>query len=82
MSLFSAPGSLLMKTTLLKSLQRRCSQHTDLTLIKTSMDSSRWQTVQWSDDRISCSLYTSGKAYGNLATASNTTQGEEASMRG
>ena len=35
MSLFSAQGSVLIKTTLLRSLQRRCSQHTDLTLIKT-----------------------------------------------
>ena len=38
MSLFSAPGSVLIKTTLVKSLQRRCSQHTDLALVKTSTD--------------------------------------------
>ena len=66
MSLFSAPGSVLIKTTLLKSLQRRCSQHPDLALVKTSTDNSRWQTARCSDDRISRSLYTSGKAYGNL----------------
>ena len=66
MSLFSAPGSVLIKTTLLKSLQRRCSQHTDLALIKTSTDNSRWQTARCSDNQISRSLYTSGKAYGNL----------------
>ena len=35
MSLFGAPGSVLIKTTLVKSLQRRRrSQHTDLALIK------------------------------------------------
>ena len=65
MSLFSAPGSVLIKITLLKSMQRHFSQHTDLTLIKISTDNSRWQTAQCSDDR-SRSLYTSGKAYGNL----------------
>ena len=66
MSLFSAAGSVLIKTTLVKSLQRRCSQHTDLALVKTNMDNSRWLTTRRSDDRISRSLYTSGKAYGNL----------------
>ena len=40
MSLFSAPGSVLMKTTLLKSLQRCCSQHPDLLLIKTNTGNS------------------------------------------
>ena len=38
MSPFSTPGSILIKATLLKSLQRRCSQHTDLALIKTSTE--------------------------------------------
>ena len=45
MSLFSAPGSVLIKTTLVKSLRRRCSQHSDLALIKTSTDNSLWQTA-------------------------------------
>ena len=54
-SLFSAPGRVLIKI-LLKSLQRRCSQQSDLVLVKTSTDNSRWQTVRCSDDR---SLYTS-----------------------
>ena len=62
----SAPGSVLIKTTLLNSLRRRCSQHPDLALIKTNTDDCRWQTARSSDDRISWSLYTSGKAYGNL----------------
>ena len=62
----SEPGSVLIKTTLLKSLQRHCSEHPDLALIKTSTDNSHWQTVRCSDDRISLSLYTSEKAYGNL----------------
>ena len=66
MSLFSAPGSIVIKTTLLKSLQRHCSQHTDLALIKTSTDNRHWQIAQCSDDQISWSVYTSGKAYGNL----------------
>ena len=57
MSLFSAPGSVLIKTTLLKSLQRRCSQHPNLALIKTSTDNSRWQTARRSNDRIFRSLY-------------------------
>ena len=61
----SLPGSVLIKTTLLKSLPRR-SQQPDLALVKTSTDNSRWQTARCSDDRISRSLYTSGKAYGNL----------------
>ena len=65
-SLFNAPGSVLIKTTLLKSLQRHCSKHTDLALIKTSTDNSRWQTARCSDEQISLSLYTSGKAYSNL----------------
>ena len=38
MSLFGVPGSVLIKTTLLKSLQRRCSQHPGLALIKISTD--------------------------------------------
>ena len=63
MSLCSAPGSVLIKTILLKSLQRRCSQHPDLALIKTSTDNSCWQTARQSNFQ---SLYTSGKAYGNL----------------
>ena len=62
----STPGSVLIKTTLVKSLQKRCTQHTDLALIKTSTDNSRWQTMRCSDDRISQNLYTSRKAYGNL----------------
>ena len=49
-----------MKTTLLKSLQRRYSQHTDLALIKIRT------IARCSDDRISQRLYTSRKAYGNL----------------
>ena len=52
MSLFSAPGSILIKTTLQKSLQRHCSQHPDFALVKTSTDNSRWQTARCSDDRI------------------------------
>ena len=63
MSLFSAPGSILIKTTLLKSLQRHCSQHTDLALIKVSMT---MVTGRQCDVNF-WSLYTSGKGYGNLA---------------
>ena len=37
-SLFSEPESVLIKTTLVKSLQRHCGQLTDHALIKTSMD--------------------------------------------
>ena len=67
MNLFSAPGSVI-KTTLLKSLQRRWSQHPDLALIKTSTNNSRSQTARCSDDQTFRSQYTSGKAYGcNLA---------------
>ena len=62
----SAPGNVLIKTTLLKSPQRRCSQHPDLAPTKTSTENSRWQTARCSEDRISRSLYTSDKAYGNL----------------
>ena len=41
MSLFSAPGSVLIKTTLLEVTARGvCSQHTDLALIKISTDNS------------------------------------------
>ena len=66
MSLFSVPGSVLIKTTLLKSLQRRCSQHPDLALVKTSTDNSRWQTAVMLRRSNFRSLYTSGKACGNL----------------
>ena len=55
MSLFSGPGSVLMKTTLVKSLQRRCSQHTDLA--GSQRDT---QTIEFPR------AYTSGKAYSNL----------------
>ena len=60
MSLFSAPGSVLFKRTLLKSLQRRCSQHPDLFsyLNKYGQYSLRRSNFP--------SRYTSGKAYGNL----------------
>ena len=66
-SLFSAPGSVLIKTTLVKSLHGRgIVGHPDRVLIKTSTDNSRWQTDRCSDDRNSRSLYTSGKAYSDL----------------
>ena len=42
MSLFSVPGSVLIKTTLLKSPQKSSSEHP---LIKTSTDNSGWQTA-------------------------------------
>ena len=45
-----------IKTTLLKSLQRRSSQHTDLALIKTSMDNSRWQTARLIEFLRACTL--------------------------
>ena len=61
MSLFSAPGSVL-----LKSLQRCCSLHTDLTLIKTSTDNSAGKQHPMLGQSNFQSLYTSGKAYGNL----------------
>ena len=43
MTLFSAPESVLIRTTLVKSLQRHCSALRGV-LIKTSMDNSHWQT--------------------------------------
>ena len=67
MSLFSAPESVLIKTTLLKSLQRCCSQHPDLALVKTSTDNSpgRQHYAQMIEFPGAYS-YTSGKAYDNL----------------
>ena len=46
MSVFSAPGSVLIKTILEITAEAFCSQHTDLALIKTSTDNNRWQTRQ------------------------------------
>ena len=65
MSLFNAPESVLIKTTL-EVTAEAYNHYTDLALIKTSTDNSCRQTARCSDHQISRSLYSSGKAYGNL----------------
>ena len=63
----SAPGSILITTTLVKSLQRRCSsQHPDLALskqVRTIVAARQCdaQTIEFSG-----AFTLSGKAYGNL----------------
>ena len=53
-SLLSAPGSVLIKTTLMKSPAEalQCCQDMFFS-VKTSKDNSRWQTEQCSDDQSS-----------------------------
>ena len=73
----SAPGrSYLIKTTLLKSVQRRCSQYTDLALIKTSKDGRQCnaQMIEFPE--------TSGKAYGNLVLQATLPGAKKASVHG
>ena len=68
-SLLCAPGSILIKTTLMKSPSEAFVVHPDSILVQTSTGNSRWQTDRFSDDGSSWSLYIS----------SNTPWGKETS---
>ena len=74
MSLLSAPGSVFIKTTLMKSPAEALRCFSDHVLVKTSKDNSRWQTERCSDDR-SSRAYTLLKWFN---TTNNTPWGKEA----
>jgi len=59
MSLLSAPESVLIRKTLMKSPADALWCCPDRVLVKTSTDNSRWQTERGLDNRSSRSLYTS-----------------------
>ena len=63
-SLFSVPGSIIIKTTLVKSVTEAlwCTQ----TMFLSKQVWTVWQMDRCSDAQISWRLYTSGKAYSNL----------------
>ena len=58
-SLLCAPGSILIKTMLMKSPSEAFVVHPDRILVQTSTGNSCWQTDRFSDDGSSWSLYIS-----------------------